>query len=306
MTANAKVVLGRASDALPRSRRFVVEWAEQAGLHELADDAELVTSELVTNALLHTDTPVTVKVGVDADTLRVEVHDECSELPVPGVLRPDAMSGRGLLLVERLTQRWGVTRVPVAGKCVWFELVAGRPTEAEELTGDALLDLWDLADDFEFDVSGPEEGPGELEPAEPTRRVRLEGVSARTLMAAKSHIDDLVREFSLAVDSEADGSEETAEMRSVATRLCALSVELLPFRNEMRRQAVEAAHTGQEKLTLELDLPPSLRPKFQEYQDVLDRADELCQQGRTLLGDCAGEHVEFRRWKLRQILAQLA
>ncbi len=300
MTANAKVVLGRASDALPRSRRFVVEWAEQAGLHELADDAELVTSELVTNALLHTDTPVTVKVGVDADTLRVEVHDECSELPVPGVLRPDAMSGRGLLLVERLTQRWGVTRVPVAGKCVWFELVAGRLTEAEELTADALLDLWDLADDFEFDVSGPEEGPGEPEPAEPTRRVRLEGVSARLLMVAKSHIDDLVREFTLAVDGA------SAEIAAVAARLSELSVELLPFRNEMRRQAVEAVRSEKEILTLELDLPPSLRPKFQEYQDVLDRADELCQQGRTLLGDCAGEHVEFRRWKLRQILAQLA
>lgn len=98
------------------------ENAENAGNEDMADVAELLASELVTNALIHTDHGAVVTATVAASTLRVEVRDFVAGLPVPRV--PAAglgTNGRGLLLVESLADAWGV-RAQGVGKVVWFEL----------------------------------------------------------------------------------------------------------------------------------------------------------------------------------------
>lgn len=89
-----------------------------------AATAELLTSELVTNALLHTDHDALVTATLATDRLRVEVRDFDGGDPRPRV--PDADTGthgRGLLLVEALADVWGV-REHAVGKSVWFELRA--------------------------------------------------------------------------------------------------------------------------------------------------------------------------------------
>ncbi len=85
----------------------------------------LLTSELVTNAVVHGLGPVQLMLIDDGLRLRVEVSDaETESLPLaprwPGQM--DA-SGRGLLIVDRLADRWGTRprRTP-PGKIVWFEL----------------------------------------------------------------------------------------------------------------------------------------------------------------------------------------
>lgn len=89
------------------------------------DVAELLTSELVTNALVHTDHGAVVTATVDTEQLRVEVRDF-----VPGLTRPrvphadDGTHGRGLVLVQELADSWGVQNHG-AGKVVWFELNGG-------------------------------------------------------------------------------------------------------------------------------------------------------------------------------------
>ncbi|MGW4382798.1 ATP-binding protein [Kitasatospora sp. NPDC004531] len=94
------------------------------GVPELADTAELLASELVTNALVHTgkgaefDAQLTVE-----QRLRVEVHDRTSSLPGRRQPDDDATSGRGLLLVEALADDWGV-QLRGDGKVTWFELSA--------------------------------------------------------------------------------------------------------------------------------------------------------------------------------------
>lgn len=84
------------------------------------DDALLMISELVTNAVRHTRTLLLVLVTIENHTLRVDVTDDNPTLPVAPHPDLEAAGGRGLQIVDALATRWGVT--PTAtGKTVWFE-----------------------------------------------------------------------------------------------------------------------------------------------------------------------------------------
>ncbi|MGW4894473.1 ATP-binding protein [Kitasatospora sp. NPDC004240] len=103
-----------------RLRTALSRW----GVPELADTAELLSSELVTNALLHTGDGAVFDAVLSADLrLRIEVRDGAARLP--GRRRdPEAeyaTSGRGLMLVEALADDWGV-QLRGDGKVTWFEL----------------------------------------------------------------------------------------------------------------------------------------------------------------------------------------
>ncbi|MHC0430343.1 SpoIIE family protein phosphatase [Streptomyces sp. O3] len=107
-----------------RDARHMVRAAVQAwGAGERADEIELAADELMTNALLHTEgaAVVTVRVLTGAvRRLRVEVEDTSSALPRRREAGDSGVSGRGLLLVDRLTDVWGVESRG-NGKCVWCE-----------------------------------------------------------------------------------------------------------------------------------------------------------------------------------------
>jgi anti-sigma regulatory factor (Ser/Thr protein kinase) len=95
-----------------------------------SDDTEttmLLTSELVTNALTHGESPVTVAVSWSGEQLRIEVHDRSRYLPTPWPVHmaPDDETGRGLLLVDTLATDWGFYRTP-GGKAVYFTLDCPR------------------------------------------------------------------------------------------------------------------------------------------------------------------------------------
>ena len=111
-----------ASPTTPRTaRRFVEDVFPPAAVARL-DDAKLLVSELVTNAVARALSPVELRVTEYGSAVRVEVHDRSERLPVPTPAPLDAESGRGLTIVERLADRWGTDRVPETGKSVWFEL----------------------------------------------------------------------------------------------------------------------------------------------------------------------------------------
>ncbi|WP_424211195.1 ATP-binding protein [Streptomyces sp. BI20] len=100
---------------------------------EAADVAELLTTELVTNALVHTDEGAGVTARIDPDGLRVEVRDRMPHLPRPLVpSADDGTHGRGLVLVEALADAWGVEPQAGGGKVVWFELRDRARSEARE------------------------------------------------------------------------------------------------------------------------------------------------------------------------------
>lgn len=96
------------------------------GCDSLADDAQLLVSELVSNAVLHAGTEITLVLDLDGERLRIEVSDRDGVLPRHRAPEPEATTGRGLLIVDRLSDRWGSTPRP-DGKIVWAELVPANP-----------------------------------------------------------------------------------------------------------------------------------------------------------------------------------
>ncbi len=107
------------------ARRFVAAVADGCAVRpELVHVGMLAVSELVTNALVHGDPPVEVQIDVTHDVVRVEVVDASERAPeIVPVVTATGEGGRGLAIVDALTDDWGYADRPDArGKCVWFEL----------------------------------------------------------------------------------------------------------------------------------------------------------------------------------------
>ncbi len=83
---------------------------------------ELLTSEVVTNLILHVGTAGELVLHTGGESLRVEVVDHYRHLPVMQPGSRDATSGRGLRIVDALSRAWGVEEMTDNGKTVWFEL----------------------------------------------------------------------------------------------------------------------------------------------------------------------------------------
>jgi DNA-binding NarL/FixJ family response regulator len=112
-------------DADPQSaasaRRFVDETLRRWHCDELFDVVALLTSELVTNAILHAHSDIELSVSLTPNGVRIDVVDQSAELPNPREAGDEDTSGRGLGLVDALAMSWGVDERP-GGKSVWFEL----------------------------------------------------------------------------------------------------------------------------------------------------------------------------------------
>lgn len=108
------------------ARRFLRHELEQLAVPEPPKEATvLLTNELISNAVLHARTDMELRLLTSEDHLRVEVHDGNTRQPDPATAPDDATSGRGLLMVEALADRWGVEGTH-SGKFVWFELPIAR------------------------------------------------------------------------------------------------------------------------------------------------------------------------------------
>ncbi|MEU8569078.1 ATP-binding protein [Streptomyces pathocidini] len=124
--------------ATPQARRHVRDVLRTWGLGggELADSVELVTSELVTNAVRHAVCPCGCTRGVIAlalwlqeARLRVEVGDPDRTPPwwPKGEPDTDGLGGRGLAIVMSLAKDWGCYTRAVRGKVVWCEFATASP-----------------------------------------------------------------------------------------------------------------------------------------------------------------------------------
>ncbi|MCB5180710.1 SpoIIE family protein phosphatase [Streptomyces antimicrobicus] len=112
-------------EALVSARHMIGAAVRAWGARDRADEMELVADELIVNALMHTDGPAIVTLRVLPGTgpdrrLRVEVEDRSSALPRRRDAGDSGVSGRGLMLVDRLADVWGV-EPRGGGKCVWCE-----------------------------------------------------------------------------------------------------------------------------------------------------------------------------------------
>ncbi|MFF5962919.1 ATP-binding protein [Streptomyces collinus] len=113
-----------AADAVPPARRHVVALARTLGASvqdEVLETVELLASEVIANAVLHSASPCEVVVTRTAERLRVEVTDADPTMPSVVAAGPNDESGRGLLLVDALADAWGMQPEP-DGKTTWFEI----------------------------------------------------------------------------------------------------------------------------------------------------------------------------------------
>lgn len=116
----SKLVLQRSEECVRYARRAVAE-ACKGMARDVVEIAQLLTSELVTNALQHGAGAITIEVSRSPNLLRVSVDDESDGHPRRTTAAVDEIRGRGLMLVEALASRWGVLARD-GGKRVWFEL----------------------------------------------------------------------------------------------------------------------------------------------------------------------------------------
>jgi serine phosphatase RsbU (regulator of sigma subunit)/anti-sigma regulatory factor (Ser/Thr protein kinase) len=120
----ATVTLPSELSAIGDARAFVTGTLERWGLGRLCDTVSLLASELVTNALIHTDGPATVELRRDGGTVRLRVTDADTRPPrVREHAEPDLESdgGRGMVLVAALSSVWGV-EPSGSGKTVWADV----------------------------------------------------------------------------------------------------------------------------------------------------------------------------------------
>ncbi len=128
--ADLDVELPRTAQAPAVARRALRDFCSSRIDGQIVTDAELLLSELVTNALRHGDGQITLRAALDADHLRVDVIDEGGGFERELRRRDfDEVGGWGLGLVEDVASRWGVHEGTTH---VWFELERPGPRLGED------------------------------------------------------------------------------------------------------------------------------------------------------------------------------
>jgi anti-sigma regulatory factor (Ser/Thr protein kinase) len=110
------------SQSVSAARLFVREMLRDQP-RETVDAVELMTSELATNAVKHAHSAFELTIHTQGQ-IRVEVHDASQGKPTLMHPEPAQASGRGLMIVEAMSDAWGVIPSP-GGKTVWFALEHG-------------------------------------------------------------------------------------------------------------------------------------------------------------------------------------
>lgn len=160
------------------ARRLVSSTLARWGVEDLGEDARLLVSELVTNAVVHAGTDVDVTVALLAETVEVAVTDRhparALPSPPPSVLE-DSEGGRGLALVAALSSAWGIDYTDRA-KRVWFRL----PLTNGSLPPPGAAEPRDSGDIGDIGDSGDGASESRDEPVPGVATVRLDGEGVLT------------------------------------------------------------------------------------------------------------------------------
>ncbi|MFE4989925.1 ATP-binding protein [Streptomyces mirabilis] len=139
-TRHFSVLLSPTPRSARLARLLATEWLRTWDLpHGITETAEHLVAELAANAATHGRLPgrdFRLALHATTDVLRIEVTDtRGDDLPCRQPPSTEAVSGRGLLLVEALADRWGVAHGPVPRKTVWAELRLQEPEHDEPCSG---------------------------------------------------------------------------------------------------------------------------------------------------------------------------
>jgi len=283
-------------DADPASVKKARDWVCDVlnGLHreDLVDAAELGVSELVTNAILHGEPPITVRVRGTRNHPRVEVGDRSSHPPAVNVgmtYDENLLStiGRGLGIVALYSSAWGAEVVP-DGKTVWFE-----PSSEPRLEGDLTGDVFDLERSIAERLADTD--TVDLVP------VRLLGMPAVLFGQFRRRYSEMRRELRLLALAH-------GEDYPVASELTEVFLEVERERRLARgvNNLDAAIEQGLERVDLDYMVPLSAGETMARLQVLLERADAFCREQRLLVLAASPLQLEFQRWYLGEFVRQIA
>ena len=275
------------------ARRLVREELRRAGREDLLDTAELLVTELVTNALVHTGTTMEVYAEVGDAGLYVEVADASPQLPLVRHHADLAGTGRGLRLLQHMADRWGADPRS-QGKCVWFELGSGD--HADEWLASGLSD-------HDLRLLVREEVPDAVP-------VELLNVPLLLHQAWNQHAEALLREYLLHSmgDGVPDaGPEAVLQAHAAASEAMAVLVEQLPDPSVGEDPTQLMAHAVEPLVSrprLVVSVPPATVPHFAVLDRLLAAAVELADSGAFLNPPTQPEIRTFREWICREVQVQ--
>ena len=274
------------------------------------EPAELACTELVSNAVLHAHTEVTLEVELSPGELRVQVSDRSPVLPLQRSYDTQATTGRGMTLVAAVTSEHGVSDAGPSGKTVWFVL-RGDPAEQSEQD---LLDAWDDAAWDDLDTDTPPAGAASpFADDRPGRTVDLLALPPTLWLAAREHHDALLRELALYVTEHAVPSVDLAgtdRARGTLSGAVWAAVEQAQ-RDGTARPALPVGHPSPlpwvpAHLDLQLFVPAGSASAYSAMQDTLDAAERLAVAGLLLARPGLPEIIAVRDWACEQVVAQHA
>lgn len=261
-----------------QARHFVTEMliGADAGM---IDDARLLVSELVTNAVLHARSEVEVRIWARSNRVHVRVTDAAHDRrPVPRPTDPDATTGRGLQLVECLASSYGVD-VDGDWKSVWFEIWTGAPASE--------------ADSAAWTTSAAVHG-------DDWQTIRLIDLPTSLSRAAQRHRDAMLRECKLHALIHGDLFGISRQQLLDAETAHDMITEGLAA-----AQAGEAGQSQSAVSTVQVSVPVTCQRTAAELRQVLDLANAKAREGLFLTRPALPEILAFREWLLDQIIGQL-
>ncbi|WP_369056570.1 ATP-binding protein [Kineococcus terrestris] len=287
------------ADSPARARRFLREvlTGPAAGLGEdLLDDAAVCVTELVSNALLHARTAMTLTARRTGDGLRLAVVDGSPRRPhwVPRSLT--AGTGRGLALISALSADHGVEPHP-GGKEVWCELRpgAGGPADPAELAGE-LAQEWAAVVAELGDVVGTDPAPGP-----PLRLLRY---PVEVGIRMREHRETVLRELQLlglpGGNRDADAVGATAQ--EVRQLLDAVYGGPL---SRAEADKLRAAAEGRAEVDLEYDRFPDQRSFVERWRRLVAEVEELGRARDVAVLATPGDVSALERWVCEEFLRQL-
>jgi GAF domain-containing protein/anti-sigma regulatory factor (Ser/Thr protein kinase) len=281
-------------ESTPVARHWVA-----AHLRDLPADvtgcAVLLTSELVTNAVLHAATPMCLTLHILPDRIRLDVADGNPAFPSVKEYGREAATGRGLTLFNTLASSWGVQAVD-GGKIVWFELPVDFPVTPLSVSDGS----------FRFDLTGiTHPNLRGDQKASPDVSIRLLGIPVALLQKSSEQYEALFRELRLM--KERAGTSPSAPplperlsvlVSEIGTRFNSLG----PGMDEVWQGAVD---NKVEFFDWTVELPQSAVLACEFYDAMLDEADEFGLSQRLLTLPASPTSVAVRRWFLSELMGQL-
>ncbi len=283
------LALGQGARGVQDARRWVADLCAEIARPELSECAQLGVSELVTNALLHGEPPILVRMRGTTEHPRVEVRDSSVEppiLPDEPLDRPRTDDllltfGRGLGIVARCCDAWGA-EIEDDGKVVWFT-PAGHFADGDGVSGR---------------ISGVET-PRQTTPTHDRVRVTIRDVPLDLYVGFRQHFRELRREvrlLALAHESAYPLAKSLSDLFGVLER---------QLRDGIGVEQIDAAlNAGMQFTDLLVHMPRATATALARFVELLDLADEFCREERLLSLARTPEQRRFQTWFMTEFVRQ--